>query len=156
MQKNGRLGKNTQLSIRPLETVWSGRSLPPKLAKKGLAVYVPAYSNISSQSGTTTLLETTLSVRNTDPEHPMQIDHVHYFNSEGTLVKELTDETVTLRPMQTVSYLVKEQDDSGGLGANFVVEWSAQDAINRPIIEAVMIGKDGLSFVSRGEPIERR
>ena len=130
--------------------------LPVGLVAKGRAVYVPAYSHIYVQGGEATLLETTLSVRNTDPEHPMRIDRVRYFDSDGKPLRELTDGPNVLGPMQTLSYLVEERDRSGGSGANFVVEWSAADAINRPIIEAVMIGAGGLSFKSRGEPIERR
>jgi hypothetical protein len=37
---------------------------------------VPRYSHISSSGGAGILLETTLSVRNTDLEHPIRIDRV--------------------------------------------------------------------------------
>jgi hypothetical protein len=131
-------------------------SLPADTVAKGRAVYVPGYSHIYSSGGAGMLLETTLSVRNTDPEHPILIDRVRYFDGDGNLIRELAEEPLVLRPMQTVSFLVEQQDTAGGSGANFVVEWSAQERINRPIIEAIMIGDGGLSFKSRGEPIDRR
>ena len=46
-----------------------------------------------------------------------------------------------------------EQDKSGGLGANFLVEWVAEQPVYGPVVEAVMIGTAGtqaISFVSTG------
>ncbi len=129
--------------------------LPPDLVAKGRAVYVPAYSHIYRQGGEATPLENTLSVRNTDPENPLRIDQVRYFDTEGTPIRDLADQPIVLGPLQTASYLVGKDDRGGGSGANFIVEWSAQREINPPIIEAIMIGVDGVSFTSRGVPIER-
>ena len=131
-------------------------SLPADVVAKGRAVYVPAYSHIYARGGAAILLETTLSVRNTDPEHQMRLDRVRYFDGDGKPLRQLTDGPVVLAPMQTLSYLIEGRDRGGGSGANFVVEWSAADVLNRPIIEAAMIGPNGLSFKSRGEPIDRR
>jgi hypothetical protein len=145
-----------QIAYRAPAGSGAAASLPVDVVAKGRAVYVPAYSHIYSSGGAAVLLETTLSVRNTDPEHPIRIDRVRYFDGDGNLIRELAEEPLALRPMQTVSFLIKQGDIAGGSGANFVVEWSAQKEINRPIIEAVMIGDAGLSFKSRGEPIDRR
>jgi hypothetical protein len=145
-----------QLAFRAPAAPGLAASLPADAVAKGRAVYVPAYSHIYSSGGAAVLLETTLSVRNTDPEHPIRIDRVRYFDGDGNLIRELAEEPLVLRPMQTVSFLVEQQDTAGGSGANFVVEWSAQKQINRPIVEAIMTGDAGLSFKSRGEPIDRR
>jgi hypothetical protein len=145
-----------QLAFRAPVVSGLAASLPADVVAKGRAVYVPAYSHIYSKGGVAVLLETTLSVRNTDPEHPIRIDRVRYFDGEGNPIRELAEEPLVLRSMQTVSFLVEQRDTAGGSGANFVVEWSAQKQINRPIIEAIMIGDEGLSFKSRGEPIDRR
>ena len=53
---------------------------------------------------------------------------------------------------------MESRDTSGGSGANFIVEWSAETASEAPIIEAVMVGMDGvhgLSFASRAVEIAR-
>ena len=124
----------------------------------GRAVYVPAYSHIYSRGGQAFLLEVTLSVRNTDPELAIRIDRVRYYDTQGRLIRELGEAPLTLAPLQTASYLVEKQDIAGGSGASFIVEWSAEEAVNPPVIEAVMIGvaqTHNLSFTSRGQPIAR-
>jgi hypothetical protein len=124
----------------------------------GRAVYVPAYSHIYSRGGEAFLLEVTLSVRNTDPERPIRIDRVRYFDTAGRKIREFADSPIDLGPLQTASYLVEKQDVEGGSGANFIVDWSADGAVNPPIVEAVMVGvgkSHNLSFSSRGEPITR-
>ncbi len=130
--------------------------LPTDIVTKGRAVYVPAYSHIYRQGGAAMPLETTLSVRNTDPAHPLRIDQVRYSDTDGKAIRELVEDPVVLGPLQTASYLVEKGDRSGGSGANFIVEWSAQQELNPPIIEAIMIGREGVSFTSRGVPVERR
>ena len=129
--------------------------LPPDLVAKGRAVYVPAYAHIYRHGGEAMQLENTLSVRNTDPQNPLRIDQVRYVDTDGKPIRELADQPIVLGPLQTASYLVEKGDRSGGSGANFIVEWSAQKEINPPIIEAIMIGVDGVSFTSRGVPIAR-
>jgi hypothetical protein len=127
-------------------------------ASRGRSVYVPAYSHIYSRGGQPFLLEVTLSVRNTDPERPIRIDRVRYHDTQGSLIRELGEQPLTLAPLQTASYLVEKRDLEGGSGANFVVDWSAEEAVNPPIFEAVMIGVDrthNISFTSRGQPIAR-
>jgi hypothetical protein len=131
-------------------------ALPASVVAKGRAVYVPAYAHIYTGAGEPMLLATTLSVRNTDPEHDLSIDRVRYFDGDGVVLREFAEEPRSLAPMQTESYRIEQQDAAGGSGANFVVEWSADETINRPIIEAVMIGDAGVSFTSRGTPIDRR
>jgi hypothetical protein len=37
---------------------------------------------------------------------------------------------------------VEKRDTAGGSGANFIVEWSVEDAVNVPIVETVMISVD--------------
>jgi hypothetical protein len=146
-----------RLSFRPPQSLPNApASIPTTLT--GRAVYVPAYSHIYSRGGQPFLLEVTLSVRNTDPELPIRIDRVRYHDTQGSLIRELGEAPLTLAPLQTASYLVEKRDIAGGSGANFIVEWSADEAVNPPIVETVMIGVDtshNLSFTSRGQPIAR-
>ncbi|MFZ5563764.1 MAG: DUF3124 domain-containing protein, partial [Thermodesulfobacteriota bacterium] len=61
---------------------------------------------------------------------------------------------VTLKPLESLRYVVPERDTSGGSGANFIVEWKADKPVNPPIVESIMIGtqvQQGISFTSRGQ-----
>lgn len=145
-----------RIGFTPPAGLGPGTVLPAEVAAKGRAVYVPAYSHIYSRGGEAVQLEVTLSVRNTDPRHPIRIDGVRYLDTQGSSIQELSDESLALGPLQTASYLVEKTDMRGGSGASFIVEWSAKEEINQPIIEAIMIGSgEGISFTSRGIPIGR-
>jgi hypothetical protein len=120
-------------------------------------IYVPATSHVYGGEGEPLLLTITLMLRNVDP-----VSHVHFysarcFDTSGKLVKDFVSKPLTLRPLQTVEYLVPESDIRGGSGANFIVEWSGSDGdVNPPIVEALMIGSSGgqgISFVQRGSEI---
>ncbi len=123
----------------------------------GQTVYVPIYSHIySGLKGRPFELAATLSIRNTDPKHPITLMSVKYFDSAGKLVKEYLDKPAELKAMATTRYILPEGDTTGGSGANFLVKWKAATKINPPLIEGVMIGTrsgQGISFVSRGQVI---
>lgn len=121
------------------------------------AVYVPAYSHIYHHVGDAFLLATTLSIRNTDPRDSLTVTSVRYYHTDGQLVRHNLRDPRTLGPLQSMEFVVEEQDVSGGSGANFIVEWRAEGAVNPPVVEAVMISTrsgQGISFTSRGVPIE--
>ena len=45
---------------------------------------------------------------------------------------------------------------AGGVGANFLVDWVAEEPVQEPVIEAVMVGHEGnrsVSFVRSGQSI---
>ena len=123
----------------------------------GQTVYVPIYSHIySGLKGRPFGLAATLSIRNTDPKHPIMLISVKYFDSEGKLVKEYLDKPAELNAMASARYILPEGDTTGGSGANFLVKRKAAAKINPPLIEGVMIGTrsgQGISFVSRGQVI---
>jgi hypothetical protein len=128
---------------------------PPLL--KGQHVYVPAYSHVYyGDRESRILLTTTLSIRNTDPAHAITIVKADYYDSDGKLIKGYLSQPVTLRPLGSTRFVVKESDTRGGSGANFLVKWQAENAVNEPIMEGVMIGaagQQGISFTSRGQAI---
>jgi|AACY02.3.fsa_nt_gi Protein of unknown function (DUF3124). len=128
--------------------------LPENLVAKGRSVYVPAYAQIYRDTGEAVPLAITLSVRNTDVAEPVRIDRVRYFDGDGRLVREQPEAPLVLAPMAAASFLVRAADVGGGSGANFLVDWSARESISMPLIEAVMVGADGLSFKSRGELVQ--
>lgn len=126
----------------------------------GQTVYVPVYSYIYSEDQTRKIdLAVTLSIRNTDLNHPIIIVAVNYYNTSGTLVRKYLDRPVEIGSLASADFVVNREDTSGGVGANFIVEWLAQKQVSDPVIEAVMIntrGNQGLSFVSQGRVIKSR
>jgi hypothetical protein len=124
----------------------------------GHTVYVPVYSHIYMIGQEQTInLTATLSVRNTDPLHPVIVSAVDYYNSQGELVRNYLDQPVQLDALSSAEFVVAQADISGGIGASFLVEWVAQTTVSDPVIEAIMIntqGNQGLSFVSSGRVID--
>jgi hypothetical protein len=119
-------------------------------------LYVPAYSHIYYYSRQhRILLAITLSIRNTDFAHPITITSVRYYDTPGQLIKEYLERPLSLAPLGSTDFVVEERDTRGGAGANFIVEWRAEERVNDPIVEAVMIssGTQGISFVSPGRVI---
>lgn len=121
----------------------------------GQTIYVPAYSHIyGGDHERPVLLTVTVSVRNTDPRHPIRITAVDYYATQGTLLKNFLGRPLVLKPLESVRYVVPENDKAGGSGANFMVSWQSDAPVNPPIVEAVMIGtqsQQGISFTSRGQ-----
>jgi len=131
---------------------------PPGLST-GQTIYVPAYSHIYSANDERPFLVTvTLSIRNTDLENPIKITRADYYETQGRLLVSHIDSAVVLGPLESLRYVVPEKDKSGGSGANFIVEWEADECTNPPVVETIMIGtqfQQGVSFTSRGQVIIR-
>lgn len=126
----------------------------------GQTIYVPVYSHIYMRDKTRVInLTATLSIRNTDGQNAIRISAVRYYGTDGTLVREYVKEPSRLAPMASLDFVVDEDDTTGGVGANFIVEWSAGVEVTPPVVEAVMISaasQQGISFVSEGRVIKER
>ena len=124
---------------------------------EGQSIYVPAYSHIySGNEERPFLLTVTLSIRNIDPNHGIEISRVDYYETQGHHLKKFVESPVTLSPLESLRYVIPEKDKSGGSGANFIVEWNSKRPVNAPIVESIMIGtqtQQGISFTSRGKVI---
>jgi len=122
-------------------------------------VYVPAYSTLLVGSGNTRLdLSVTLSIHNTSEKGTLVIERVDYFNVAGQLIEKVLPRTIALKPYGAIQIVIPQEDIRGGLGANFIVDWSSPETIDEPIIEAVMIGGPGTqgnSFISVGRKVSR-
>ncbi|MEZ5358244.1 MAG: DUF3124 domain-containing protein [Candidatus Zixiibacteriota bacterium] len=123
----------------------------------GQTIYVPAYSHIYCANNERPFpLAVTLSIRNIDQHNAIKIRRVDYYETHGKRIVEYTDSTIVLAPLGSLRYVVPEKDESGGSGANFIVEWNSDKCSNPPIVETIMIGTrggQGLSFTSRGQAI---
>ena len=128
------------------------------LKVKSQTLYVPVYSHIySGDRERPTYLAATVSIRNTDPVHAIQLEVVDYFGSEGNLIRRYLENPITLKPMASTRYVVSESDKTGGSGANFIIRWKSDQPVNPPIAEGIMISTAsqlGISFTSRGQVIK--
>lgn len=124
---------------------------------KGQTIYIPAYSHIYfGNREKPFMLTITLSIRNIDPVHHITISEINYYATQGKQLKQYIESPVTLKPLESLRYVVPESDKGGGSGANFIVRWNSDALINPPIIETIMIGtqnQQGISFTSQGREI---
>jgi hypothetical protein len=150
----------------PSPTPHSGKStlkpvaLDSKKIVAGQTIYVPVYSYIYHYDTQNQVinLATTLSIRNTDLRHPVIITKIDYYDTSGKLIKKILENPSELSAMASADYFLPRNEVSGGLGANFLVEWVAEDLIFTPIVEAIMVSTEsgrGLSFVSPGKVLKR-
>ncbi|OBQ52684.1 DUF3124 domain-containing protein [Halodesulfovibrio spirochaetisodalis] len=136
--------------------------LPPDASARtrlnGQTLYAPAYSYIYHGNREATInLTTTLSVRNTSRKETIRITSVEYYNTEGKLLRSYLDKPVVMAPLQSIRYIVSLNDDEGGSGANFIVKWEADKAVDVPIVESIMLGTGssyGFAFLTQAVPIE--
>jgi len=122
--------------------------------KKTELVYIPIYSDIYYLDSRHTFpLTATLSIRNVSFKDSIYVFSIDYYNSVGEKVRRYNQSTLLIKPMESVEIIVDEKDDTGGVGANFVVEWSARPEAQRPYFHGVMIGtfgQQGISFTTEG------
>jgi len=122
-------------------------------------VYIPIYSDIYYvDSKHTFSLTATLSIRNTSFKDSIYVFAIDYYNSGGEKVRRYNESTLLVKPMESVEFVVENKDDTGGVGANFVVEWGAKPEAQRPYFQGVMIGttgQQGISFTTEGIMIQK-
>ncbi len=127
---------------------------------RGQLVYVPVYSHVyHGDRERPLLLAATVSIRNTDPGHPITLTQADYYDSEGRLIRSYLPQPLSLKPLASTRFVVRESDTKGGSGAHFLVRWQAAAEVNPPIVESIMLGtaiQQGISFSSRGVPIRPR
>lgn len=124
-------------------------------------VYIPIYSDIYNESKDIKFnLTATLSIRNTSLRDSIFIEDIDYYDSNGKRIRQYLDENALLLvPMQSIEYVIEENDTEGGTGANFIVNWGAKHADVKPIFHGVMIsthGQQGISFLTEGISISVR
>lgn len=124
----------------------------------GQTLYVPAYSEVLLSNSRAHELVVTLAIHNTDLDAPIFIKSVVYHDTDGDVVRSYVTEPIEVSPLATTGFLVEARDTSAGWGANFIVEWGAEEAVYEPIVEAVMVsrsGTQGFSLLSLGRVISQ-
>ena len=135
-------------------------NVQPQAAQVGEVIYIPVYSHIvQGDKGSKQPLSSTLVIHNVNPSKSILITSVRYYDHSGTQLKDYIDGPLSLGPFASASFVVDIGEDRGGVGANFIVEWQANETVVSPIAHAIMsggMGTQGLSFVTEGRVIERR
>lgn len=132
----------------------------------GQSLYLPVYSHlyhgdVNPKTGkpSETLVSTLVSIRNTDPRMPLKVTSARYYNTEGKLLREFLTAPQTVPPFGTHELYVPRSDSSGGSGANFIIDWTAERPINPPLVEALHADireARALLFVTTARPIQTR
>lgn len=129
---------------------------------KGETLYLPIYSHMlygnlgKSGRASFVLLSALVSIRNTDARRPLRLLSARYFDTNGKLIAENVPNPVTIPPLGTFELFVELNDASGGSGANFIVKWAAEQAINPPLVEALHANMDGgkaVVFTTQSVPL---
>lgn len=124
---------------------------------KGQTIYIPSYANIISGTQRITL-RANLIIHNTDPSRPIEVLRIDHYDTNGQLVEHYLQQPLKLPPLGATRVIVKApQPGDEGAGANFIVQWRADDKVTAPLLECVMLGAAGThsySFSSAGRVIK--
>lgn len=122
-------------------TLATAQPSAPKSA--GQTLYLPIYSHIwhgdSDRSGqpAKTLVSVSVSIRNTDTKQAIRITSAQYFDTDGKKLREYLSAPKVIGPMGTFELFVPRGDDTGGSGANFVIQWKADKPANPPLVQGL-------------------
>lgn len=129
---------------------------------KGQTLYLPIYSHMlygnlgKSGKASYVLLSALVSIRNTDAKRPLRVLTAKYFDTHGKLIGERVPSPVIIPPLGTHELFVELNDASGGSGANFIIKWEAEQAINPPLVESLHANMDGgkaVIFMTQSVPL---
>lgn len=143
-----------------------GRAQEAPALSAGQTLYLAIYSHlyhgdVHAKTGkpSETLVSTHVSIRNTDPALPLRVTSARYYNTDGKLLREYLPAARSIPPLGTLELYVPRSDSSGGSGANFLIDWTADKPINPPIVEALHADireARTLLFVTTARPIQPR
>lgn len=132
---------------------------PPGMTR-GQLLYLPVYSEIPFGDAAVTLpLAATISLRNTDPVHPIVIERVDYHDSAGRRVRSYLESPEVLGPLAARHFFLKESDRDGGVSSSFLVAWRGDHPVNPPHLDAVMLttrSQQGISFCTSARVLTER
>ena len=122
--------------------------------KSYLSVYSQIYSFSQSKKYNLTGM---ISLRNTSEIDTLYLMKVHYYDTEGNMIRSYFEDPVFLSPMETVEIVINQDDISGGTGSNFIIEWKIPNGSPLPLFEGVMNsmqGTQGISFTTQAHRIQ--
>ena len=135
------------------------KSLAGELLTAG-TIYVPVYKSFYQSYGSTRdaySLTSTACFHNTDPKHAIVVHTIEYFDSSGKLLSKLIDAPITIKPWTSREITLQYSTQPEEFGANLIVRWKADQPVNNPLVEVLMVGQvlnRGVSFLTRGYAIK--
>lgn len=130
----------------------------------GQMLYLPIYSNvlhgdISTSKGKPmkSYMSALISIRNTSQKTPIKIESARYYNTEGKLLRVFVAAPREVAPMDTLELFIEKSEAEGGSGAKFLIRWTAEQATNAPVVEAVHIDNQPgrpYSFITSAHAIQ--
>jgi len=117
---------------------------------QGQTIYLSLYPKIESAGRkSSSFLTTVLTIRNTDLHHPITVNSINYYDSNGALKKHVLKEPMTLNLISSKSmrFEEKELDAESGMAGCFIVDWKSEERVSEPIIEGI-IGTSGTGWVT--------
>ncbi len=107
----------------------------------GQRLYVPVYSSVYLSKGSANeenaRLANRLQIRNVSESKRLTLRRVDLYNKAGAKLETVIAGPVVVKPLETRSYMVTDDDNRAGPGGSFVVEWVADDPLAPPIVETV-------------------
>jgi hypothetical protein len=147
------------MSLILINVIFPSKSLAKDLSTAN-TIYVPVYKSFYQIFGSTRdtfSLTCTVYLHNTDPKLSIVINTVEYYDENGKLINKLIEDPITIKPWSTREItlpVTKEPEESG---ANLIVRWKADQLVNHPLVEVLMVGQvfnRGVSFLTRGYEIK--
>lgn len=114
----------------------------------GQTLYLPVYSHLLygnfGRNGAVSQVQLSalVSIRNTDAKRAIRVSSANYYSTQGKLLKNFIPTPVAIPPFGTHELFVEQNDTSGGSGANFVIEWSAEAPVSPPLVEGLHANMD--------------
>lgn len=123
---------------------------------KGQTIYIPSYSNVIGDYQHINL-RANLVIHNTDQTHPITVVRIDNYDTHGKMVEKYLPKPVELKPLAATRVAIRNpKTGDEGAGANFIVQWKAENKVSEPIIECIMVGSlgtQGHTFTSQGRVI---
>jgi len=117
---------------------------------QGQKVYLSLYPKIErAGKKQPNFLTTILTIRNTDLLHPITVNSINFYDSNGALKKHVLKETVILNPVasKSIRFEEKELDSGSGMAGCFIIAWKSKERVSAPIIEGI-IGTSGTGWIT--------
>lgn len=128
---------------------------------RGQTLYLPIYSHVwygdQARGGPyKAMMSALVSIRSTDPGRPLRLLSARYYSTDGKLLAEYVPKPRSLPPLGTIELLVEQRETKGGSGANFLIEWEADQPVSPPWVQAVHVsiqGQRSLSFITEAREV---
>ena len=103
--------------------------------KPAREIYVPINLESNTPNGYREI-RTIIKIRNTSFYDSLYLSALDYYDMDGMLLKRVFDSTVLVKPMATISVIIKNSEFESQ-GDNFIVRWHSKNPLHQPFIQTV-------------------